>query len=318
LFNVIHANTLNAPPYLGFSGDTDQRRTELLRRKEIVQNFVKDLGRQAGVDSAKIDMLEVIPSEESFGFTEGEATFRNGHDVMILAPHCYLDLVKDFQIHTLEELDEKLKDPEWTKEVIQVVAEVMGHVFLEPTNALLEAFKPIFRLNVSYLLNDPEKAFNSDRSTILHEYGHIQNEDTSRCNIKSLFQFLGTFLFAMLVTFISLLFFDPILDLVISNMTTSSLVTLAISLVVSMVATLFFVTNFVQKRKEVEADSFAASALPGIEGEKVRQGAIYFFESIPRDEETCFSFFKRILTDPHPTDQERIEKFKHFEPAISK
>lgn len=296
-------------------------------RLKVMNEVVRELAKQAKVSPTVIaelvvrryaDIFEMVPSASNKGVN--------------LPPLLLFNLNKDFgpgsefNIKDLQDLDNKLKDPEWLQRFSNKLCDMMNiaHVVvgIEERESL--------RLLVRYLEGNEADLVNGCRFAILHELGHLEHkheEDFSHHTKHDRRWVVAGGLTAATLTFI--------VAFVLSATVLGFLIAVPVAFVVGCLAVKIFqeLRNIEHsKEHERQADLYGATALEGQAGEDVRKGAIYFFETIkkhqyelrnnpdlPRKERMLF----RLVFSPeghdrnfyftHDNESERIAKLRELQ-----
>lgn len=314
----------NGPPTVGSSNECFDR-TE---RRKLLVHFVKELANQAKMDSGIVSSLYISPSANLFNMTPSAG------GQQLYFPALFLINIdsdfgpnSEFNIQNLTQLDEKLKDPLWLQRFSNKLCDLFDRdhvsVGMEERESL--------RLFVRYLEGTDKEIVNGFRFAMLHELGHIRHEHQQK-TIQSKQQdrkwrAIGG-LASAIITFIVAFFLGAsILGLVIA---------VPLSLVAGVLATKSFqkLRDASQSHKhEKEADLHAAETLSGKDGEEIREGGIYLFntikkhqielrnkESLPKKERRLFKMLfspqghGRFLYLTHPNESNRIKKLKDYKP----
>lgn len=204
----------------------------------------------------------------------------------------FLDFPRDFGARDLPELKQRLSDLPYA----QTFSDRYSHIFDTLPIQANEKIRMTFQNIMDYMMQDPEKALNAERFGILFQLGLLKNNSFRSILMQSLrIAAIATVVFGLVT---------------IAVWSLSQMVFL--TYMVGAAAATFIAlleANKASKERLIAADRFAMSALPGQEGEKIRQGAIYLLD-----------WTKRVCDDPSspswaPSIEERMQLFRNFQPA---
>lgn len=310
MYPVINKHFSGGFAYEGLAGSDDAKTgAEARKRMRVIHDFIMDLGLKAGISQEGLNTLEFSAQNDhnlsvhlkssKFGIKDNE--FQVPQELLI-------DLKKD--TGSDEDLLKKMDDVDWFE--ANLVRRVFGHE-LGPNCPI--AYKQELSDNYRTLIRDVEKesenTYNIIRFATLHELGHFKkNHAVTRKRYENLFK-LGTS-----VSFIGagMFFLKAKYPLPIR---------LAIGCCVGPLSYKVgaYANVFIARQHEIEADQFAATAIAGPEGEKIRQGGIAMnLESLAHEERVSASLginrlhlserVRRYFTYPHPYPEERIQRIQ--------
>lgn len=307
MFNAINNLTPSGVPYESFPDDAVETKNELDRRMGIVEEFIKDLGLNAGLDQAKLDVLE-IKRHESFDSAE------MNHGLFSEKPYIgaplilFIDFIKDFDVENLENLEQELQD----LNNVGRFREKLCHIFDGKISATDEVLRDTLLPLVQQMRANADNMLNESRFVLLHELGHLQNDALS---------LLWTIAIALSIDLAVLFSVIKIASIITKNELfkfIASIVGCILAVKIALLATEILRAQTFGRWSEIAADRFAVEACPSDQREQIRQAGISHFQKNNDKWEKLKdlhgiepSWFDRLF-DSHPTDDERIAMLENL------
>lgn len=310
---------------------------ELENRKACVTERVKAIAREAGLSLDHINNMEVTFEISGLDLSDGSASLKGKKIVVHLSSSLLLDFKKDFLIQNSEDFKAKLENDQW----IQEFANKNCKIFYNRPSKKLNG-DSIFSYKTYFpRFFNPEKEAQTQLFVVLHELGHIHHGDTHNKSYRgtlalivgfALFAFASMSLFTWTIREIVVLKPNSVFELFsmfVSRKGLAKLTPLVLSLLYNYWAKSY--AEALCQKQEVRADRFALNALKGEQAQRIKEGAIHFFEKLIQEEQmikqnwTKWQTFKYrvsslLLPDlmTHPSDELRLKMAQQFKTKIRK
>jgi hypothetical protein len=273
-----------------------QMKTEFGQRKIHLLNYIKNIALKSRIPAPQLKSLEVI-NNTRLNFFAAKA-FSETIELPLIY---FFDFEKDFEITHLNDL--VTKDEQWLQAFFDKVNDAIGEKRV-PMNARK---RELFLKECAWIKANPEKAAYALRFIILHELGHFVDPNKFKNDT------LGGGLCLLLL--ISLIAAGAAIILGVAataSVVIAPIIAIGIAILPGLILTKIVFERIMKPfslKGEIYADRFAAAAMEGEEGEKIREGGIYFFEFMKSLQ------LKHSRFDPHPSDDERIHMIQNYQPV---